>query len=378
MPRYDFPATKGTWTQVANKQAFDEFDMSHLTMDTPIAIYDPIFGKLLHTIGTTLYRHFTVSRRWTELTTNMPSNTYPGMIRQIAMLQRKNINYVMDNGTRPTMFYQIPRREDEIVVQYSTAQFRTMYGYNIAREELNRFANGTVSTITEIMAMKHANVNTAHNMFMTQLRKKMLAMMIDNLATAVPTGVDISNYEDLTEQQAKDWLVQIDRLLFELKTGTAKYNLLAQFMEVPESELQMVIPRDWYYNVLRRAFPFTYTNDVQYRAAIPTNLILIDTLGDDNLTDATGAIVPYSSDSVGMSTINWTPTSSTSPHDSKVQAVIYDKRAIGLEENLEEIAVGVRDPDQLATPVTAHFWVSGYMSTWFPVIKLTSDAKPNP
>ena len=141
-------------------------------------------------------------------------------------------------------------------------------------------------------------------------------------------------------------------------------------MQTQKADLQLVIPRQYFMNVMRRAFPDMY-NPTSFEGILPSNLILIDTLGGDQLSEdgSTPAAVTY--DNHGMSLQNWIPTNSILPGDENVQAVIMHRDCIGFEDNLNETLFGPKDIEKLATPVRSHYWTKAYYTDLLPAIKLT-------
>ena len=370
-----YNVTKQTWGQVANKQAAEQMTSGNLNSNTLVLEYDPIYNKLVSQISYTMYRKLRIMQKWGEMGRTAPENAYPGVLREIFMASRKGMNFAMDNGQRPTTLNSYDIIDDSIDVRYHSAQFRWMYGWTIFDEELRRFSGGNGTTIAELTEMKMINSINARNRFMDALRKETLFNLTKNVATEFKTGIDISNYKNLTQEQAKEWLNLIDNLLFEMETGTALYNKLAEYMQVPKSELQMIIPRNYYMNVLRRAYPDMYDPN-SFTGILPRNLILIDTLGGDAISDGASdpqpAAVTY--DAKGMSLQNWTSASKILPGDEAVQAVIMHRDCIGFEDNLTETLFGPKDIEKLATPVRSHFWTKAYYTDMLPCVKVTKTA----
>ena len=104
---------------------------------------------------------------------------------------------------------------------------------------------------------------------------------------------------------------------------------------------------------------------------MPSNLILIDTLGGDQLSTDENTPVAVTYDNHGMSLQNWTPTSKVLSGDENVQAVIMHRDCIGFEDNLNETLFGPKDIEKLATPVRSHYWTKAYYTDLLPAIKLT-------
>ena len=363
--------TKSTWSQVANQQSYQEMQSGNLNSKTLITEYDPIYNKLVQQISYTMYRKLQVLQKWTNLGRNAPENMYPGLLREIYMTQRKGYNYPMDNGTRPTQLNCYDIIDDEIDVRYHGAQFRWMYGWTVFDEELRRFSGGNGMTIAELTEMKMINAINSRNLFMDNLRKETLYNLIENAATEYTIEIDISDFSTLTQDQAQQWLNAIDNLLFTLSVGTALYNGTGNYIQTPKSDLQMIIPREFYYNVLRRAFPDTYHDDL-FRGILPENLILIDTLGGDKVmsTGDNPAEITPTFDVKGMNLLNWTTANTISPGNEDCVAVIMHRDCIGFEDNLNTTLFGQKDIEKLATPVRSHFWTKAYYTDLLPSIKI--------
>ena len=154
--------------------------------------------------------------------------------------------------------------------------------------------------------MKMINAINARNLFMDNLRKETLKMLIQNAATPFKMGIDISDFDSLTTDNAKKWLNSIDNLLFTLQVGTSLYNGNNYYMQTPKSDLVVVIPREYYMNVIRKAFPDTY-NPESFQNILPDNLILIDTLGSADVAKSSASTTPLvpTWDSVGMNLLNY-------------------------------------------------------------------------
>ena len=369
-----FNPTKSTWSQVANKQAANQMTSGNLNSSTFITTYDPIYNKLVEQISYTMYRKLRVVQNWSNLGRNAPENAYPGMLREVYMSQRKGQNFAMDYDTKPTTLGSYAIYDDTIDVRYHSAQFRWMYAWTIYDEELRRFSGGNGTTIAELTEMKMINAINARNIFMDNLRKQTLYTMYSNVATDVTIDIDITDFDTLTSDEAKSWLNQIDNILFELQVGTALYNKQNNYMQTPKGMLQLVIPREYYMNVIRKAFPDTY-NTIYFEGILPSNLILIDTLGGDTLYNAAGDTpVPVTYDAQGMSLQNWAVGNTFKAGDPNVVAVIMHQDCIGFEDNLTETLFAMKDVEKLATPVRSHFWTKAYYTDLLPSIKIVKGA----
>lgn len=370
--------TTNMWSQLANEQSYKTVEYGNLnSKDFPIA-YDPIYNKLIEQISYTMYRKLRIMQKWGAIGDTAPMNEYPGILREIVMMQRKGENYPLDNGTMPTQLNCYRIIDDEIEVRYHATQIRWLYGWTIWDEALRRFSGGSREAISQLTEMKMLNCINARNMFVDAFRKKLLSVLTENVAIEVITGIDISNFETLTEEQAKAWLNAVDALLMDMDIGSTRYNTLGLFMQTPKSRLQMIIPARYYNNVIRRAFPDTYHTE-SFRGILPSNLILIDTMGNEELsskTDGTGTPITPTFDEHGLNLLTWNGNDyMTVNTDPTVQAVIMDKDCIGVEDNLNQTLFGPKDIEKLATPVRSHYWTKGYITDLLPCVVLRSEAK---
>lgn len=373
--------TKSTWSQVANEQAYKEFTAGALNSKQPVTQYDPIYNKLVAQISYTMYRKYQVNQNWRNLGRNAPMNTYPGILREIIMTQRKGQNFSMDNTTRPTTLGSYDIYDDTIDVRYHSAQYRWMYPWTIYDEELRRYSGGDGRTIAELAEMKMINCISARNMFMDNLRKQTLATLGSVVATPYYLNIDITDFSSLTQAQAQEWLNEVDNLLFMLQVGTSLYNGTGNYMQTPKSDLQMVMPRAYFMAVVRKAFPDTY-NTQYFENILPANLILIDTLGGDTLyrkasEEATAATaVNPTFDSHGMNLLNYQTGDTFQTFDDDCVAMIIHRDSMGFEDNLNETLFGMKDIEKLATPVRSHFWTKAYYTDLLPAIKIINGSEP--
>ena len=58
-----FNTTNSTWSQVANKQAYNEMTAGNLNSKTLVTKYDPIYNKLVEQISYTMYRKLRYTQR---------------------------------------------------------------------------------------------------------------------------------------------------------------------------------------------------------------------------------------------------------------------------------------------------------------------------
>lgn len=363
MPVPNIPATTSDlWDIQANKQAYEAAVKSNLYSTTLPTVVDPVYKTLVQQINDTVYHKMRVDQLWSGIGTTAAPDSYPGILREIAMLRRKGENFSMDTNPKPTTFGEYPIIEDELAVRYHSMQVRWMYGYTIFDEELRRFSNGP-STIGQIHEMKAINAMSARNMFMDSFRKKIMNIYATQVATQLQSTIDISVFENLTEDKAKQWLAFIDNLLFILWKGTNLYNGIGEFMQTPRDRLQLIMPRQYYYNVMRRAFPETITNKEFFQNVLPENVVLVDTMGGEHLmTSGTTptAIVP-TFNSQGMNLLKWTEDATATSAD-KLQCLIIDKFAIGFEDNLNETLTTPKDARKLVANTYNHFWTKAFVS----------------
>lgn len=368
-----YNSTTNTWSQIANEQAYNEANVGNFNSTTLITEYDPVYNKLVEQISDTMYRRLQVTQRWRNLGRNAPKNAYPGILREIAMRRRKGQNFPGDLETPPNTLNSYAIYDDEIEVRYHSAQFRWMYPWTIYDEVLRKYSGGNGQTIAELAEMKMVGAISARNIFMDSLRKKTLFTMLSNVSTEVSTGIAIDDFSTLTQAQAQEWLNFVDNILFTLENGTALYNGLNEFVQTPRNRLQMVIPRELYMNVVRKAYPDTF-NPETFMNILPANLILIDNLGDDFVAtqiDASTPLVP-SFDAVGMNVLNWDKDTYTiSNSKPNWQCAIYDIDCLGFEDNLETILFGPKDIERLATPARSHFWTKAYFTDLLPSLVIT-------
>lgn len=354
--------TSQMWQVQANKQAYNELTLAAMNATKIPENYDPIYGKLIEQITQTIFRRLEYQQKWRGIGTTHAPNSYPGILREIAMMRRKGENYAMDNNPKPDKLNVYDIYDDSITTRYHAMQLRWKYAYTIWDEQLRRFSGGNGGTIAQLTEMKALGAATARNIFEDALRKKVLNIYANQVAAKVTTTIDISDFDTLTTEQAKSWLNTIDNLLYMLDIGTNEYNGLKELMQTPKRRLQVVMPRQYWNNVIRRAFPDTYHTET-LQGIMPENMILTDDLGDTQLYTTGDNPVPITPtfDAKGMNQLKWDDDSNVQ-NNSKMQCVIYDKFAIGFEENLNVTLPGPKDIDLMATPVRNHYWVKAYVT----------------
>lgn len=354
-------ATSNIWDMQANEQSYKALVLSALNSTALPTNYDPIYGKLVEQISDTVYHKMRVEQVWSAIGSTHAPQAYPGILREIAMTRRKGQDFAMDVNPRPTTFGEYPIIGDDIQVRYHAAQFRWMYGYTIFDEELRRFSGGNGTTVGQLTEMKAINMASARNMYMDALRKKTMNIYATQVAGQVSSGVDISDFDNLTEEQAKSWLNEVDNLIFQLWVGTNLYNGLNAFMQTPKDRLQVIMPRKYWNNIVRRAFPDTFHGEY-FQNIMPENMILVDTMGDDHVfTGDPATQVEPTFDSQGMNLLNWSKSSNVK-NASNIQCLIVDKFAIGFEDNLNETLMTPKDARKLVTNVYNHFWTKAYVT----------------
>lgn len=368
-----FNPTNLTWSQQANEQAYKAMNYGNLNSTSLPQNYDPIYNKLIQEIGNTVYRELRVMQRWADIGYTAAPDSYPRILREIYMKQRKGWNYPMDNETRPNTLNWYNIYQDEIDVRYHSTQFRWMYEWTLFDEELRRFAGQ--STIARLAEMKMINCTNARNMFMDTFRKKLLEQLIENAAVQITAPVDITA-DNLTQAQAIEWLEFVDNMLYEMEEGSSQYNKMGQYMQIPRGRMQFIMTRALYKKVMTTAFPNTFTETSYFKALVPGNVKLVPTFGTEGIAqaDATTTALEPTFDAKGMNLLNWDGTDylyvNTNP---KLQCVIMDKGAIGVEDNLNETLFGPKDITKLATPVASHFWTSGYITDLLPSVVLEGE-----
>lgn len=377
-----FGPTTQMWDEVANKQAYDNMSYGNLNSKTFPTVYDPIYNKFIEQISYTMYRRLQILQKWSRIGRTAPMNEYPGILREVIMLQRKGRNYPLDDATKPTQLNCYDIIDDAVDVRYHATQFRWMYGWTIWDEQLRRFSGGGPEMIAQLTEMKMLNCINARNLFVDAFRKKLLSVLTQNVAVEFASGVDISNFATLTQEQAKQWLNAVDALINSMDYGTTRWNKNGIFMQTPKSRLQMIIPAQYWNNVIRRAFPDTYHTET-FMGILPDNLILIDSMGNDAIVASSATTTPLTPtfDSHGMNLLTWDGTDYLSVDtDPTVQFVLMDVDCIGVEDNLNQTLFGPKDIEKLATPVRSHYWTKGYVTDLLPCVvgRYVAPTPPTP
>lgn len=365
-----FGPTTQTWDQIANKQAYANMSYGNLNSTTFPTAYDPIYNKLIEQISYTMYRRMQILQKWARVGRTAPMNEYPGILREVIMMQRKGENYPLDDATKPTTLNSYRIIDDNIDVRYHATQFRWMYGWTIWDEALRRFSGGGPSMIAQLTEMKMLNCINARNLFVDAFRKKLLSVLIQNVAVEFANSVDISNFATLTQDDAQQWLNAVDALIMSMDYGSTRWNKNGYFMQTPKSRMQMIIPAQYYNNVMRRAFPDTYHTET-FQGILPENLILIDTMGNDAVVAATATGTPLTPtfDAHGLNLLTWDGTDYLTVNtDPTVQFVLMDTDCLGVEDNLNQTLFGPKDIEKLATPVRSHYWTKGYVTDLLPCV----------
>lgn len=369
-----FKSTSHTWQLLANEQAYNQMQSGNLNSSTMITAYDPIYNTLMAQIIDTMYRKLRVVQMWKNLGYNATPNAYPGILREIAMRERKGENFPYDNGTKPTTLNSYRIIDDKIDVRYHMAQFRWMYGFTIYDQILRQFSGGRGVTIAQLAEMKAINGVNARNAYMDNLRKETLNKLMGNAAPHVKGPSDISS-ASITQADAKAFLAFIDNILFEMKVGTNLYNGLGYFMQTPINDLVMVMPRAYYYNMMRAAFPDTFSETRYMENLLPENLILIDNFGASLVDDSGNPITPEFDDN-GLNLLTWTEASTVTDDNPDIMCCIMHRAAIGFEDNLDETYFAPKDIEKLATAARMHFWTSAYYTDMLPSVVVERPAQP--
>lgn len=376
MPTNPVTATINTWSQLANEQSYNEMTLANLNSNTIPTVYDPIYEKLIMQISDTIYREMRIEQRWSNIGATAPMNEYPGILREIYMERRKGMDYAMDRDPRPNQLNVYNVIDDEINVRYHAAQFRWMYGWTLFDEELRRFSGGNGNMIARLSELKAINAASARNMFIDALRKQTLYILATQVATQVETTIDISEFGTLTQAQAKEWLNMLDNMIFEMYTGTTKYSPTGEFVQIPRDRLQIVMPYAFWNSLVRTAFPDTYHIEY-FQNILPQNMILIDTMGGDQVALTGTPTVPITPtfDNNGMNQLNWAPdTNVIIPDTNNIQCVIFDRYALGFEDNLMQTNIGPKDIEKLAAPVRMHYWTKAYVTDLLPSVTIKLEA----
>lgn len=376
MPTNPVTATINTWSQLANEQSYNEMTLANLNSNTIPTVYDPIYEKLIMQISDTIYREMRVEQRWSNIGATAPMNEYPGILREIYMERRKGMDYAMDRDPRPNQLNVYNVIDDEIQVRYHAAQFRWMYGWTLFDEELRRFSGGNGNMIARLSELKAINAASSRNMFIDALRKQVLYILATQVAKEVETDIDISEFGTLTQAQAKEWLNMLDNMIFEMYTGTTKYSPTGEFIQIPRDRLQIVMPYSFWNTLVRTAFPDTYHIEY-FQNILPENMILIDTMGGDQVALTGTPTVPITPtfDAQGMNLLNWSAdTHVIIPDTNNIQCVIFDRYALGFEDNLMETHIGPKDIEKLAAPVRMHYWTKAYVTDMLPSVTIKLGA----
>ena len=371
MPTNPVTATINTWSQLANEQSYNEMTLANLNSNTIPTVYDPIYEKLIMQISDTIYREMRVEQRWSNIGATAPMNEYPGILREIYMERRKGMDYAMDRDPRPNQLNVYNVIDDEIQVRYHAAQFRWMYGWTLFDEELRRFSGGNGNMIARLSELKAINAASSRNMFIDALRKQVLYILATQVAKEVETDIDISEFGTLTQAQAKEWLNMLDNMIFEMYTGTTKYSPTGEFIQIPRDRLQIVMPYSFWNTLVRTAFPDTYHIEY-FQNILPENMILIDTMGGDQVALTGTPTVPITPtfDAQGMNLLNWSADTHVIIPDTNIQCVIFDRYALGFEDNLMETHIGPKDIEKLAAPVRMHYWTKAYVTDMLPSVAI--------
>ena len=371
MPTNPVTATINTWSQLANEQSYNEMTLANLNSNTIPTVYDPIYEKLIMQISDTIYREMRVEQRWSNIGATAPMNEYPGILREIYMERRKGMDYAMDRDPRPNQLNVYNVIDDEIQVRYHAAQFRWMYGWTLFDEELRRFSGGNGNMIARLSELKAINAASSRNMFIDALRKQVLYILATQVAKEVETDIDISEFGTLTQAQAKEWLNMLDNMIFEMYTGTTKYSPTGEFIQIPRDRLQIVMPYSFWNTLVRTAFPDTYHIEY-FQNILPENMILIDTMGGDQVALTGTPTVPITPtfDAQGMNLLNWSADTHVIIPDTNIQCVIFDRYALGFEDNPMETHIGPKDIEKLAAPVRMHYWTKAYVTDMLPSVAI--------
>lgn len=377
-----FGPTTQIWDEVANKQAYTAMGYGNLNSTTFPTAYDPIYNKFIEQISYTMYRRMQILQKWAGIGRTAPVNEYPGILREVIMLQRKGVNYPLDNETKPSTLNCYDIYDDKFDVRYHAVQFRWMYGWTIWDEALRRFSGGGPEMIAQLTEMKMLGCINARNLFVDAFRKKLLSVLTQNVAVQYASSIDISDFENLTQDAAQQWLNAVDALIKSMDYGSARWNKNGYFMQTPRARLQLIMPAAYYNNVMRRAFPDTYDRQ-PFDGIMPENMLLVDSMGNDAVvaSSATGTPLTPTFDSHGMNLLTWDGDDYLTVNtDPTVQFVLMDVDCIGVEDNLNQTLFGPKDIEKLATPVRSHYWTKGYVTDLLPCVvgRYVAPTPPTP
>lgn len=366
---YSYEPTGQTWENLANEQSYKEMALNVLNSTTMPNAVDPIYQKLVMQINETIYHKLRYEQNWYDLGTTRQPNEYPGIMREIAMTRRKGKNFAMDTDPRPKELGVYPIVDDNIQVRYHAAQFRWMYEYTTFDQELRRFSGGNATTIGQLHEMKAIAASSARNLYMDSLRKKVLSILIGQVASPLSWGVDLSDPAKLTAADARTFLMNLKELQRELYWGTAKYNALGEIIQTPQARLQIAMPAQYYDNLINAAFPQTISKTEIFDGILPRNIILMNDLGDTVPATGTTPAAP-TWDADGTNLLDWT-NDSASVKTTDTQCVIFDSFAMGFEDNLNMVLPGPTDVRKLATPWVHHYWTGAYISEMVASVAVT-------
>lgn len=373
-----------TWKQLANEQAYNAFSQGTINSLTRLTEYDSIYDTFEKPIVEQIFRFNAIAQRWSAIGSTISANEYPGIIEEIAIKQRKGEDYPLDQipgqpkGAFP--LYQYKFVPETFFKRYHFGQVRRSYKYTLTSQPLKGYAFNRNATIGNIANAITQNAVNDHNLYTDALRKHLLATVTANYGTRVTTGVAIDDFATLTQEQALTWLNMLDNLYQELADGTTAYNNMygtaiatpttkvGAYMRTPKSQLQIIIRRNWWLNVQRRAYP-DLRNTWPFDNIMPENVILIDTFGDDEIYDASGAVLsPTFEAGTGMNQLNWDNTMYFGPANPDLQFVIMDKRCMSIRSNYVATLTAAQDIDYLMTPGRHHLWYEVLATDMLPIV----------
>lgn len=361
----------------ANKQQYDLASTGIFNTDKFPEIQGTVYEELIQQITLNMYHQSRYKERFANLGTQLPNNSYSGMIRDMAMIDRKGENFARDNGVSEETLGAYRIVKDKILVRYHSVQFRWTYPWTLFDEEIRRYAGNSpenaANAIAQITTMQTQNMVKSKNLNNDNIRLKVLNIASKAIGKEYLMGeIDITDFETLTTEEAKQWLVNLDKLFYTLtETGTTEFTDYDILHQLDAEEIDFVINYDSWKNVLRRAYPDTY-HKALFEDVVPkgVNMIFTTGLGDVKITEADGTEIIPTFSTYGMNELTWGSDWKEVKSDPSLQGYIFHKKALGFELNLDTTLTGQKDIEKLATPVRSHYWNSAYFTDLLPFVNL--------
>lgn len=381
MPNYVPNETIYTSSQIFNRHTAENIS-TMLPLTSIEQLTDPVYRKLVALITDETFHVFNVKQRFQNIGTSMPLETYKGVLREIALMQRvKGVDFPWDRPVKPTEYYNLQFSPEEIAIRYHAAHFRWMYGYDIIEAELINYTSREKRgyPIGALTAGKAANYASAYNLFADQLRLTALSLLAENSVYTETTSINLLDGEALTSADCRNWLMELNRILRLFRNGTTVNNFYQQYIQTPPETLQIVMLEEAYDNLRLRLSPDTY-NPGAFESIMPQNvmrnLVLVDSFGRTRLLDGTGNPVDATYDNEGMSLLSWQPGYTTGPLPSlaNTQCFIMDKRAINFQPRLRRDIFVAEHAELLRAPFRGHKWDDVHISDIWPMCRIDYEA----